>query len=179
MRIVSIFDDKLYALWNEDADADEFALQFEQWNDVEYLHNFFCENKEDLQREIWNGISEKEAITETLNDAERLEAALLENGCEILNRIFKFLNDNQTVPSTLDSSKCYGLKRLSWLRLYGLRIEKGVYVITGGAIKLTHKMEEREHTRKELKKLELARRYLLEQGILDKEGIEDFIEFQF
>lgn len=33
----------------------------------------------------------------------------------------------------------------SWLRLYAIKLEPGCYIITGGAIKLTRTMEERQH----------------------------------
>ena len=48
--------------------------------------------------------------------------------------------------------KAYGTNYQSWLRIYAIRIGN-VYVITGGAIKLTHLMEERPHTQKEIEKL--------------------------
>ena len=50
----------------------------------------------------------------------------------------------------------------SWLRLYAIKLIQGNYIITGGAIKLTATMQEREHTRQELVKIDRVRRYLLE-----------------
>ena len=63
----------------------------------------------------------------------------------------------------------------SWLRIYAIKFEQGVYVITGGVIKLTLKIEEREHTRIELKKLEMVRQYLLAENIVDEDGFLDFV----
>lgn len=37
------------------------------------------------------------------------------------------------------------------------------------------KMEEREHTRIELKKLEKVRQYLLSENIVDEDGFLDFV----
>ncbi len=54
------------------------------------------------------------------------------------------------------------LKHSSWLRLY--------------AIKLTAVMQEREHTRNELTKLEKVRRYLLEENITDDIGFDGISE---
>ncbi len=54
------------------------------------------------------------------------------------------------------------LKHSSWLRLY--------------AIKLTAAMQEREHTRNELTKLEKVRRYLLEENITDDIGFDGISE---
>lgn len=56
-----------------------------------------------------------------------------------------------------------------------LRIANGVYIITGGAIKLTATMQEREHTKKELVKIERVRRYLLEESIIDDDGFIDYM----
>ena len=63
----------------------------------------------------------------------------------------------------------------SWLRLYAIKLTAGVYIITGGAIKLTATMQEREHTRKELAKIDKVRRYLLEEGIIDDSGFIDYV----
>ena len=65
----------------------------------------------------------------------------------------------------------------SWLRLYGLRVDEGVYVITGGAIKLTHRMAERVHTNMELLKLEKGRNFLMKENVFDSDSLVDLIEF--
>lgn len=44
------------------------------------------------------------------------------------------------------------------------------YLITGGAIKLTRTMQEREHTLFELHRLELVRNFLIAEGAYDLEG---------
>lgn len=60
------------------------------------------------------------------------------------------------------------------LRLYGIRIDADSYVITGGAIKLTHRMEDRQHTKIELKKLERVRNWLKAEGIFDGDDLTQF-----
>ena len=37
------------------------------------------------------------------------------------------------------------------------------------------RMDEREHTRRELKKMEMVRQYLLEENIVDEDGFLDFV----
>ncbi|MBK8833138.1 MAG: hypothetical protein IPN60_20280 [Saprospiraceae bacterium] len=54
--------------------------------------------------------------------------------------------------------------RKNYLRLYAIRIDEDCFVITGGAIKLTHLMEDSPHTSKELTKLEKARSFLRGAG---------------
>ena len=50
-----------------------------------------------------------------------------------------------------------------------------MHIITGGAIKLTHTMAEREHTQAELDKIEKVRNYLLSENIIDNESFIDYI----
>lgn len=57
-----------------------------------------------------------------------------------------------------------------------IRLESGRYIITGGAIKLTATMQEREHTLEELHKLNKVSDYLISQGIFDYNGFEDYDE---
>lgn len=66
-------------------------------------------------------------------------------------------------------------KHASWLRIYAIKLESGIYIITGGAIKLTRTMQEREHTLKELGKMEKVRAFLLDQGIVDKDAFVDYM----
>jgi hypothetical protein len=68
--------------------------------------------------------------------------------------------------------------RQSWLRIYALRIEERAYIITGGSIKLTAIMSEREHTKRELLKLERCRNFLIDQGIIDINGVVEEIEIK-
>ena len=67
------------------------------------------------------------------------------------------------------------IRHSSWLRIYAIKLSQGVYVITGGAIKLTLKMEERNHTKAELAKLEKVRRFLLNEDIIDDDSFIDYV----
>ena len=50
-----------------------------------------------------------------------------------------------------------------------------MYVVTGGAIKLTATMQEREHTVLELAKIEKVRNFLLDEKIIDDESFIEYI----
>ena len=63
-----------------------------------------------------------------------------------------------------------------WLRLYAIRFQRNSYLVTGGAIKLTRTMKEREHTLEELRKLENVRNFLLSEGAYDIDGFYDLIQ---
>ena len=67
------------------------------------------------------------------------------------------------------------LRHASWLRIYAIKLETGIYVITGGAIKLTRTMQEREHTLVELARMEKVRRFLLGNDIADKDSFVDYL----
>ena len=66
-------------------------------------------------------------------------------------------------------------RHASWLRIYAIKLEPGIYVITGGAIKLTRTMQEREHTLVELARMEKVRRFLLDNDIADKDSFVDYL----
>ena len=91
----------------------------------------------------------------------------------------KILDDKQLWAVKYDGEKAYGTggyRHQSWLRIYAIKIEPGVYLVTGGAIKLTATMEERRHTMEELAKLERVRNYLLDNGVYDLDGFNDYID---
>jgi hypothetical protein len=95
-----------------------------------------------------------------------------EDQIEGLEVVFNPLHNSQYQILTLNKSKA----KKTWLRIYALRVENNVYIITGGAIKLTQKMQDRRHTYSELKKIESCRRFLLDQGIVDSDGLIEEIE---
>ena len=64
----------------------------------------------------------------------------------------------------------------SWLRIYAIKIESGVYLVTGGAIKLTATMAERRRTLAELANMENVRNHLIDNGVFDIDGFNDYIE---
>ena len=65
-------------------------------------------------------------------------------------------------------------RHASWLRVYAIRLEPNVYIVTGGAIKLTRTMQERAHTIIELEKLNSCKEFLKANGVFDKDS---FVEF--
>ena len=68
------------------------------------------------------------------------------------------------------------LNHASWMRVYAVRVEKNVFIVTGGAIKLTHYMEDRPHTQLELDKLNKCKEFLKENGIFDQDSFIDYIK---
>ena len=60
--------------------------------------------------------------------------------------------------------------------LWDFFLEKNVFVITGGVIKLTRTMQERSHTQAELDKLNQCRQYLASNGVFDSDSFISMIE---
>lgn len=95
-----------------------------------------------------------------------------------LDRLFRPLDNNRTTDFILEKEKARlkrTLQHSSWLRIYAIKLAPGIYIITGGAIKLTATMQEREHTRQELAKIEKVRRFLLEENVIDEDAFIDYI----
>jgi len=181
MKIVRIIVDPrptLYAIEYNEYVKNELDRNFDFWNDPELLTEFFRENRGDLRGyNLFHNTnySVEDAVSKTLNDAENLENLLLdkaENGnedeFEILQTFFAQLDDMETKLYPLQKSKGK-LHYNSWLRLYAIRIDKHLYVITGGAIKLTKKMEQRDHTIAELDKMEEVIRFLRSKQLINEE----------
>lgn len=169
-------------LWSVryDGDDDNALRQvFSQWNDLEWLVTFFTENINDL--ETYFKITDlNQAIYDTLDDSNELECLILDISPEAnLDHLFRPLENSRTAEMKLGKEKARLQKQNShpsWLRLYAIKLEKGCYIITGGAIKLTKTMQERTHTLLELRKMEQVRNYLLENGVIDADAFSDFLD---
>lgn len=168
--------DHLWAVKSPDKEYDELTDLFEKWNNAEYLLDFFLSNKNDLKG-FFHIERVSEAIRDTFEDAETLEELILEFPyTEELDELFKPLDitDATCVELTRQKARNWGnSKHPSWLRVYAIRLEPNVYVVTGGAIKLTRTMQEREHTALELKKLNRCKDYLKAHGVFDKDSFVD------
>lgn len=115
-----------------------------------------------------------------MEDAKSLERLILDFPyTEQLDGLFHPLSlaDNRVRELTREKARNWDRDRhASWLRIYAIRIEPNVYIVTGGTIKLTATMQEREHTQIKLNKLNACRNYLQQNGIFDKDSFVDFLE---
>ncbi len=97
-----------------------------------------------------------EAIYDTIKDSDRLQCLIMDISPDAdLDKLFRPLENNRFADMLLGKEKARlkeTQKHASWLRIYAIKLEPGIYVITGGAIKLTRTMQEREHTLHELTK---------------------------
>ncbi|MCU7694623.1 hypothetical protein ACFSPU_08170 [Haoranjiania flava] len=165
VRIIK--EDMLYAVQYVNKETDCFQECFDKWNDIVYLEEFFENNKSDLSMKI------EDAICKTLYEAAQLENKILDcisglSNQTLDNYIFLPLHKNDDYDIPLLQSKAYGKhKGKSFLRLYAIRLKDGCYLITGGALKLTATMQERQHTQEELEKLKQISNILRKKDIFD------------
>ena len=171
-RIIDGFD-HLWAVKEQDKEADELTILFRNWTNGEYLLDFFMENMEDL-RNFFHIERIDEAVNDTFEDAEALQELVLEIPyTQYLDELFKPLDitDNRTRELSREKARNWNRARhASWLRIYAIRLEPNVYIVTGGAIKLTRTMQEREHTARELQKLNLCKAFLKANGVFDRDS---------
>lgn len=175
MRFIRIIDgyDHLWAVKAPDKEVDELTALFRNWTDGNYLLDFFMENFADLEG-FFHIRRLDEAVNDTFEDAEALQELILDFPyTEHLDELFKPLDVYDTRTRELNREKARNWNRYrhaSWLRIYAIRLEPDVYVVTGGAIKLTRTMQEREHTALELKKLNRCKDYLKANGVFDQDS---------
>jgi len=182
MKIVDIFaivNASLYAVQYDGKPYDEFKTLFDQWQDIEYLEDFFENNKKDLEEGFYKGISIEDAILRTTNEASKFEQKIKESAensiCNpdeentLEKVVFKSLHKD-ILNNDYIESKAYGVKHKSWLRIYAIRLTENVYFVSGGGIKITKDMTP-EYLKDELKKLKATTEYLKENFIVDDDDL--------
>lgn len=175
VRLIKGYD-HLWAVKEPDKELDELTLLFEQWNDADYLFRFFKENIDDL-KSYFKIERISQAIQDTFEDSDVLEELILTFPyTEELDTLFRPLDVSDTRSMELTRQKARNWERErhdSWLRIYAIRLEPNVYVVTGGAIKLTKAMQDKEHTMIELNKLNKCKEFLKRHGVFDKDSFID------
>ena len=176
-----VIDDKdhLWAVRDMSKPMNELALLFQSWNDIGYLMDFFMENLDDLKG-YFHIERISDAIEDTMDDAEQLERLILDIPyTDNLDELFKPLGSSDLTIRELTREKARNWDRMghaSWLRVYAIRLEKDVFVITGGAIKLTRTMQDRPHTQAQLDKLNKCRQYLMDNDVFDADSFISLTE---
>lgn len=171
-------NEHLWAVKYNDCPDNVLDTLLDQWNDVSWLRSFFKQNIDDLAS-YFKITDVNQAIYDTIEDSERLQCLILDIAPDAnLDNIFRPLENHRISEILLGKEKA----RLrdtdphpSWLRIYAIKLEPGIYIITGGAIKLTRTMQEREHTLVELARMEKVRRFLLDNDVADMDSFKDYL----
>lgn len=160
-----------------------FNQLFDKWTDTKQVREFFDLKVDQLFHSIWDGMTKEEAIDKVLDEAYDFEEQLKcietrEPECEdvSLDDVFEDLHKEGYAlkPKNKPHKKGKPNFRNPVLRIYGLRLDDGCYIITGGGIKLTKTMKEAD-LQDEVTKIEKLQRFLLEEGISDKQGLLELI----
>ena len=166
---------RLWSVTYPDDDIDILTKTFRDWMNLDYLESFFTNNLTDLSA-YFHITDVDTAIYDTLDDAYELRCLILDISPDAdLDALFRHLENSRISEMALGREKAKGKwrKHDSWLRLYALKVDENSYLITGGAIKLTRTMAEREHTLRELARMEQVRNFLIEQGAVDIDGLKE------
>lgn len=177
MKIVSIFAPKLFAFHYPSAKKNELKRLLDLWNQVSYVYQFVKQHEQDIP----SNTTLSALVSQILNDAKLIDATLINltqktgKNAPKLSTFFKPLHNTEySIFKELSLRK----GRVNYLRIYAIKIDDDCFVITGGAIKLTHLMEDREHTKQELQKLENCKQYLKDNGVFDTDSLTDFLNEQ-
>lgn len=166
MKIIPIFETKLFAFQYKGEEVDEFVRLLDLWTDIGYLYKFAKDN---------NVLDIERFIETIINDAEELQDYLenLNFDEESFSFYFRPLSDSSLDTGLLSKQK--GKRYRSKLRLYAIKIDENCFVVTGGAIKMTQTMQEHPDTAKELKKLQKAFDFLKEKNVSDLDTMYELI----
>lgn len=151
-----IVKEKLFAL-KEGGGLDVFHQCFENWQDVEYLYNFFKSRPEAL---LYYGVDHRTAVRLILSESEQFFDDILNiaegktNATSLDKIIFQPLHNGDDFDLPMIETKAYGKESgRSFLRLYAIRLSDGGYIVVGGIIKTTESLQGCEEGKAVLKKL--------------------------
>ena len=168
MKIIDIFATEfpghLYAVvWDE---INSFDSVMNNWTSVSFLRRFAKDNK------ILDVYAFIQKITKEVASIDNLFIRYVQQKGNIDN-YFRPLSNSEYLDKVLSLQK--GKINTQMLRIYAIKIESNCYIITGGAIKLTRTMQEHRDTLIELQKLNKLKNFLINEGILDKDSIEEYV----
>lgn len=173
MKIVPIFDpsENLFAVHYDAYDTNELDRNIDLWNNISYLKAFYEENESYILRNPHFAISNIRSFIQLVsNNAEALDDIIANTDSDALFELFVVLQESESLTETISKRKA----KHNFLRLYGIKVED-VYIITGGAIKLTQKMSDHPTTAHELTKLENFKEFLKEHEVFSEETLYELI----
>ncbi len=194
MKIVGIFvnevtNEGIHCIHYDNEELNEWDRLLSLWrDDTAYVTNYCADNTSYFSSPYYVNDSIQKIINRIRKEAEQLEDYIYNLTAESftyekttqLQTIFKPLHNKEISLPLLQTTKfryedSFNFPR-PMLRIYALRVAENTFIITGGAIKLTHLMVEHEDTLRELEKINSVRDYLLSNGIKDDENLIYYYE---
>lgn len=178
------YPEGLWAVQYSDDSVNIFDKTFDNWRDAEWMFNFCSENIADVENYFGPNVTPASAADELMEEAEELERNVLDASTQIamaenLQAIFKPLDDRvfrlQVLQQSKAKTRTFGRKwgKHPRLRIYAIRINEHTYVVTGGAIKLSHKMNENELTQNEVIKIDSVLAWLKSGDVTYPEDLKE------
>ena len=184
MEIVEIYSDWLYSISFDEEDINEYHRVFREWHDLDYLVNFFIENKKFIDTEFWrkaglNPENPEHSAERVIDEADNLERYIIKIASNCSNgqkpdfdEYFHFLGGKYKCIWSLEPMKSYGTSSPSLLRLYAIKLDKNCYLIVYGGIKLGDTIQNSPVLKdKVFKKIDSVLSFLRTNGITDSEDI--------
>lgn len=169
MNIVRIFADQLFAFQYEGEADNEYDRLMELWTDVAYLRAYAKKNN----------ITKVHKFVNTILENAREIQDFLENINQNKESYGFYFEPLQNSERTRVLALQKGKIKENILRYYALKLDDNCFIITGGAIKMSQRMQDHPDTDNELKKLEKARTHLNDNGVFDEDSFfELYIEQQ-
>lgn len=193
MKFITIFAHTLYSVEYEAADCkqlsipsaeckykgDELTRLKEKWSDVGYLRNFYSENAKLFCTDFWKGVSKEDFVSGIIESTPHILCEIKQIcSAGTIDSIFKPLDNRQYKTSQirlLEVKATHGkIKGRLALRIYAICLERGCYLITGSAIKITEKMADHPLTVLEIEKIDYVKTHLCNNGVFDVDSFEDY-----
>lgn len=188
MELVPIFegespdeDGGLWAIRYPEKEQDEFSRLFDLWTDPEYVYQFCEAHQAEMDIDPYGPRKLRLVAENIIEEAIELEEMLIKmvragfaKTGQNLQHLFKPLDNRVYELQSLQASKASAktrFRREPWLRIYAIRLAPNLYIVTGGAIKITHRMEDAPHTREELAKINRVIRWMRQQGLFDQDDL--------
>ena len=179
MKIRCIFGqietgNSLHAILYDGQNVDIYEQLMDNWFNPEWVRNYLTKNSDYLASGFYKGLI-NETACQIMDEAEEMEEILLgicdgsnKNGLKNLGMFFKPLTDSDYKVSDIRKEKTSVKSRQfpkPFLRIYALRISQDLFIVTGGAIKLTQTMQQHADTKRELERISQAKDFLTSKGI--------------
>ncbi len=184
MEIREIYQDCLYSIKFDETDTDEYSRVLALWKDLDYLVDFFKVNAKEVDKPFWRevGLNPKTPIA----SAERVasEAIALAAHIHALARnakddnipdfedFFHPLGGKYSYVRELEPHKSYGTFKPSLLRLYAIRLDRNIYLIVFGGIKLGSTIQNSPGLKEQVfKRIDNVISFLKANGIFDGDDL--------
>lgn len=184
MEIVEIYKDWLYSISFDEEDLTEYHRVFREWHDLDYLVNFFTNNKSCLRTNFWinagldpdNPELSAERVINEANNLEEYIKKLVANCSRGIkpdfDEYFHFLGGKYKCLWSMEPVKSYGTDMPSLLRLYAIKMDTNCYLIVYGGIKLGETIQNSPVLKdKVFNKIDSVLNFLKANGITSSEDI--------